>query len=271
MVTGSPLQERATALEAGADDFLSKPVNHMELLARVRSLLRIKKLHEQLETRNRLLYDALQRSVSAPVAERILEDPVRYLQPGGERRTVTVLFADLRGYNRVADELEPHQAIVVLNSYLGRIIDVIFDYGGTVNQLLGDGVMCLFGAPMSYGDDAWRAVQAALDLQAESLSIEPPDLPEVRLSMGIGITTGEAIVGHIGSEKRVDYTAVGAVVNLAARFQSQAGPGQILITRPTYELVRDLVVVADVGTQSVRGHLEWVQAYSVLGRREQAS
>jgi class 3 adenylate cyclase len=253
----------------GADDFLGKPVNHMELLARVRSLLRIKSLHDQLEARNRLLYDALQRSVSAPVAERILEDPDRYLRPGGERRTVSILFADVRGYTTIAEDMTPQQAIVVLNTYLGRIIDIIYHYGGTVNQLLGDGVMALFGAPISYGDDAWRAVQASLDMQAESIDVEPPGLPQVRLSMGVGITTGEVIVGHIGSEQRVDYTAVGSVVNLAARFQAHAGPGQILITRPTYELVRDQVVVADVGTQSVRGRVDWVQAYSVLGRREQ--
>jgi adenylate cyclase len=169
----------------------------------------------------------------------------------------------------VAEELEPQDAIVVLNTYLDHIIDVIYRYGGTVNQLLGDGVMCLFGAPVSHGDDAWRAVQAALDMQAQVIDLEPPGLPHVRLSMGVGITTGEAIVGHIGSERRVDYTAVGSVVNLAARFQAQAGPGQILITRPTYDQVRDLVVVSDVGTQSVRGHLEWVPAYSVLGRKSQ--
>jgi class 3 adenylate cyclase len=270
IVTGRPSEDRVAAVDAGADDFLTKPVSHIELLARVRSLLRIKSLHDQLEARNRLLYDALQRSVSAPVAERILEDPERYLRPGGERRQVTVLFADLRGYSTIAEALEPHRAIVVLNAYLARIIDVIYRYGGTVNQLLGDGVMSLFGAPISFGDDAWRAVQAALDLQAESTALEPPGLPEVRLSMGIGITTGEAIVGHIGSERRVDYTAVGSVVNLAARFQSHAGPGQILITQPTYDLVRELVVVNDVGTQSVRGLTEWVQAYAVLGRRGSA-
>lgn len=268
MVTGQPAQDRAVALDVGADDFLTKPVNHVELLARVRSLLRIKRLHDQLEARNRLLYDALQRSVSAPVAARILEDPEQYLRPGGERRMVSILFADLRGYSTVAEDLPPHEAIVVLNTYLGHIIEVIYRYGGTVNQLLGDGVMSLFGAPISYGDDTWRAVQAALDMQAESIAVEPPGLPQVRLSMGIGITTGEAVVGHIGSERRVDYTAVGAVTNLAARFQAQAGPGQILITKPTYDLVRDRVVVADVGTQSVRGRLDWVQAYSVLGRRE---
>lgn len=271
MVTGRPAQDRAAALEAGADDFLTKPVNHVELLARVRSLLRIKSLHDQLEARNHLLYDALQRSVSAPVAERIVEDPERYLKPGGERRVVSILFADLRGYSTVAEELPPHQVMSVLNAYLALIIDVIHRFGGTVNQLLGDGVMSLFGAPISYGDDAWRAVQAALEMQKQSIELEPPGLPDIRLSMGIGITTGEAVVGHIGSEQRVDYTAVGAVVNLAERFQTHAGPGQILITRPTYELVKDQVIVNDVGTQSVKGHLEWVQAYSVLGVRPSTS
>lgn len=268
MITGLPPQERSNALDAGADDFLTKPVNPMELLARVRSLLRIKSLHDQLESRNRLLYDALQRSVSAPVAERIVQDPERYLRPGGERRTVSILFADLRGYSTLAEELPPDRAIDVLNAYLSCIIDVIYRHGGTVNQLLGDGVMALFGAPISYGDDTWRAVQAALDMQAESIALTPPGLPDIRMSMGVGITTGDAVVGHIGSEQRVDYTAVGSVVNLAARFQAHAGPGQILITAPTYERVRDMVVVADVGTQSVRGHNEWVQAFSVLGRAE---
>ncbi len=271
MVTGRPAEERAGALEAGADDFLTKPVNHVELLARVRSLLRIKRLHDQLEARNLLLYDALQRSVSAPVAQQILENPEQHLRPGGERRLVSILFADLRGYSTVAESLSPADAIIVLNSYLGRIIEVIYRYEGTVNQLLGDGVMCLFGAPIAHADDAWRAVQAALDMRDESVAVIPPGLPDVRLPMGIGITTGEAIVGHIGSEQRVDYTAVGAVVNLAARFEANAGPGQILITRSTYDLVQDLIVVNDAGTQSVRGHLEWVQAYSVLGRREMAT
>ncbi len=267
MVTGSPAQDKADALDAGADDFLTKPVNHVEMLARVRSLLRIKALHDELEARNRLLYDALQRSVSAAVAERIMEDPERYLRPGGERRVVSILFADLRGYSTIAEELAPQEAMSVLNTYLRAIIDVVYRHGGTVNQLLGDGVMSLFGAPISYGDDAWRAVQAALDMRAALGALEVPELPRIHLALGIGIATGEAVVGHIGSERRVDYSAVGDTVNLAARFQAHAGPGQILITQPTYDLVCDLVDVGSAGTQSVKGRLQWVEAYSVLGRR----
>jgi class 3 adenylate cyclase len=268
MVTGRPAQERVSALDAGADDFLTKPINHVELLARVRSLLRIKHLHDELDARNRLLYDALQRSVSAPVAERILADPERYLRPGGERREVSILFADLRGYSTIAEELAPQEVMAILNAYLGCIIEVIHRHGGTVTQLLGDGVMALFGAPIAYGDDAWRAVQAALEMRDEILRLEVPELPHIHLAMGIGITTGEVVVGHIGSERRVDYSAVGDAVNLAARFQAHAGPGQILITPSTYDLVHDLVDVNDAGTQSVKGRLQWVQAYSVLGRRE---
>jgi adenylate cyclase len=220
-----------------------------------------------LEARNRLLYDALQRSVSEAVAERIMEDPERYLRPGGERRVVSVLFADLRSYSTIAEEREPQEAMSVLNTYLRTIIDVVYRHGGTVNQILGDGVMSVFGAPLWYDDHAWRAVLAALEMRAECSALEVPELPGIHLALGIGIATGEAVVGHIGSERRVDYTAVGDTVNLAERFLTHAGPGQILITQPTYDLVRDLVDVSGAGSQSVKGRLQWMEAYSVLGRR----
>jgi adenylate cyclase len=234
----------------------------------VRSLLRIKTLHDQLTVRNRLLYDALQRSVSAPVAERIVEDPERYLQPGGERRIVSVLFADLREYTPLAQRLAPDQTIVVLNTYLSHMIEVIFQYGGTVNQLLGDGVMAIFGAPIPHEDHAWRAAEAALDLRISGSDLDVPGIGGTRLSMRVGIATGDVIVGHIGSERRVDYTAVGSPVNLAARLQALADTGDILIDGSVYECIADRVVADDAGMIQVRGFDQPVQAYRLLHRRE---
>ena len=146
------VEDRVRGLEAGADDFISKPFEEVELRARVRSLLRIKALHDQLERRNDLLLDALQRAVSPDVAHQILADPDLYLKPGGLRTQVTILFGDMRGYTSLAEESAPQDAMTILNTYLARIIEVVYRHGGTVNQILGDGIMALFGAPIPYDD-----------------------------------------------------------------------------------------------------------------------
>jgi class 3 adenylate cyclase len=260
--------ERVQGIEAGADDFISKPFNEVELKARVRSLLRIKALHDQLEQRNNLLLDALQRAVSPGVAEQILADPDRYLRPGGERRAVTILFGDLRGYTSLAEESQPHEAMSILNAYLARIIEAVYSFGGTVNQILGDGVMALFGAPIDHEDHARRAVAAALEMQHQVNSMVLPAFPNVRLQMGIGINSGDVVVGHIGSEQRMDYTAVGDAVNLAARFEQNAGPGQVLVTQATYEGIADYFEVHPIGTLRAKGREGWAQAYSVLRAKD---
>lgn len=256
--------DRVQGIDAGADDFISKPFNEVELRARVRSLLRIKALHDQLEQRNNLLLDALQRAVSPGVAEQILADPDRYLRPGGERRSVTILFGDLRGYTSLAEESPPHEAMTVLNTYLARIIGAVYEFGGTVNQVLGDGVMALFGAPIDAPDHAPRAVAAALRMQQAVGEVAVESCPTVRLQMGIGLNSGEVVVGHIGSEQRMDYTAVGDAVNLAARFEQNAGPGQVLVTQATYDLIADQFEALQIGTLRVRNREGWAQAYSVL-------
>jgi adenylate cyclase len=256
--------DRVRGLEAGADDFISKPFEEVELKARVRSLLRIKALHDQIEQRSNLLLDALQRAVSPAVAEQILADPDRYLHPGGVRCAATIMFGDLRGYTSLAEESLPFEAMAILNTYLARMIEVIYRHGGTVNQLLGDGVMALFGAPIGHSDHARRAVAAALELQQAVGWIQLEHAPAVRLQMGIGINTGEVVVGHIGSELRMDYTAVGDAVNLAARFEQNAGPGQVLITHATYEQIAPHFEVLPIGTLRVKGREGWAQGYSVL-------
>lgn len=259
--------DRVRGLEAGADDFITKPVDEIELKARVRSLLRIKALHDQLERKSDLLLDALQRAVSPAVAAQILAEPDRYLHPGGVRRAVTILFGDVRGYTSLAEELPPQEAMAILNAYLARIIEVVYRHGGTVNQLLGDGVMALFGAPIEHDDDPRRAVAAALEMQLAVGALEIDGHPLVRLRMGIGINSGDVVVGHIGSELRMDYTAVGDAVNLAARFEQNAGPGQVLVTQATYEQIASHFEVQTVGTLRVQGREGWAQGYSVLGVR----
>ena len=260
--------DRVQGIEAGADDFISKPFNEVELRARVRSLLRIKALHDALEQRNNLLLDALQRAVSPGVAAQILADPERYLRPGGERRNVTILFGDLRGYTSLAEESLPHDAMTMLNAYLTQIIDAVYTHGGTVNQILGDGVMALFGAPIPYADHSRRAVAAALDMQQRVSTVKLPAYPNVQLQMGIGINTGDVVVGHIGSEQRMDYTAVGDAVNLAARFEQNSGPGQILVTQATYEEIAEHFDVHPIGTLRAKGREGWAPGYSVLRHRQ---
>lgn len=259
--------DRVQGLDAGADDFISKPFNEVELRARVRSLLRIKALHDRLAQRSNLLLDALQRAVSPGVAEQILADPDRYLHPGGERRSVTILFGDLRGYTSLAEESMPHDAMTVLNTYLAQIIEAVYEFGGTVNQVLGDGVMALFGAPIPAADHACRAVSAALRMQQLVADVVIESLPLVRLQMGIGINSGDVVVGHIGSEQRMDYTAVGDAVNLAARFEQSSGPGQVLVTQATYDQIADHFEVQPVGTLRVKNREGWAQGYSVLRAR----
>jgi adenylate cyclase len=256
--------DRVEGIEAGADDFISKPFNEVEVRARARSLLRIKALHDQLEQRNNLLLDALQRAVSPGVADQILRDPDRYLRPGGERRTVSILFGDLRGYTTFAEELPPQEAMKVLNAYLGEIIAAVYQHGGTVNQILGDGVMALFGAPIAYDDHARRAVSAGLEMQDRVGRVRIGGFRDVALRMGIGINSGDVVVGHIGSDQRMDYTAVGDAVNLAARFEQNAGPGQILVTQQTYEQIAEFFEVQSVGTLRTKGREGWSPGYSVL-------
>ena len=260
--------DRVEGIEAGADDFISKPFSEVEVRARARSLLRIKALHDQLEQRNNLLLDALQRAVSPGVADQILKDPDRYLRPGGERRTVSILFGDLRGYTSLAEELPPQEAMKVLNAYLGEIISAVYQHGGTVNQILGDGVMALFGAPITYPDHARRAVSAGLTMQELVGRVRIDGFPNVALQMGIGINSGDVVVGHIGSDQRMDYTAVGDAVNLAARFEQNAGPGQLLVTQQTYDLIAQFFEVHSIGTLRTKGREGWSPGFSVLRARE---
>jgi adenylate cyclase len=231
--------EELNAIESGADDFITKPFNSVILLTRVRSLLRLKRLHDELESRNELLRQVLNRYVDQEVADIILTDPERHLKLGGETRQVTILFADLRDFTSFSANHTAPQVVDTLNLVFNEFVEIIFKHKGTFDKFLGDAILAFFGAPISGKDDARRAGLAALDLQKcfKELQSQKENQILAPLGLGIGIHSGEAIVGNIGSERVMDYTVIGDTVNIAKRLQEIAKPGQILISETTYQMV----------------------------------
>jgi adenylate cyclase len=258
------VSHRIRGIQAGADDFLTKPFNREELLTRVKSLLRIKTLHDDIQRKNHLLRTIFGRYVSEDVAAEIMADPERQLRLGGQKREVTVLFGDLRGFTPMAEQLDPQDAVEILNVYLTRMIDVVFEHRGTLDKFRGDGLMAFFGAPIAHEDHPASAVRCALVMQQRLKGVSFPRFPDLRLHMGIGINTGAVIAGNIGSERRMDYTVIGNEVNVAQRFESNAGPGQILITGSTYERVKENIEVRELGLLRVAGKQDGVMAFDVL-------
>jgi adenylate cyclase len=165
------------------------------------------------------------------VVQQILENPDSF-KLGGVNQTITVLFADIRGFTRLSEKAQPEKVVQLLNHYFTAMSDVIFAHGGTLDKYLGDGLMALFGAPTATPEDACNAVAAAVSMQGRMEEINEDLRGEglSEISIGIGLHTGEATVGYIGSERRSEYTAIGDTVNLAARLESNALPGQILLS-----------------------------------------
>ena len=249
-------EDKARGLEAGANDFLSKPFDESELSARLRSLLRTKALQDRLT-------DLLKRYVSDSIAVEVLRDPGA-TSLGGDRRHVSTLFADIRGYTAMAAQHSPEQALDLLNRYLTVTSEAVENQGGTVADLLGDGVFAFFGAPVMHSNDPERAVRAALELQARVALLDIPSMPGVRLQAGIGITSGEVLAGNIGSQRRMHYAVVGDPVNVASRLQTMAGPGQILVDGATHDAVSALVVSQDLGSLRLSGKGDWVPTFNIL-------
>jgi adenylate cyclase len=236
MIVTAHDSERLEAIDSGADEFLAKPLDSVILLTRARSLLRLRKLHLDLEERNELLARALHRYVSKDVAETILGEPDRYLRLGGESRRVTILFADIKGFVRYTENHSAAEVVEMLNRIFPVLTRAIFDGGGTFDKFIGDAVMAFFGAPVAREDDARRAVEAACAMQ-RTFSERAPELglASGEIALGIGVHTGEVIVGNIGSDTVMDYTVVGDAVNIAQRLQEEAWPGQVLVSQATYE------------------------------------
>jgi class 3 adenylate cyclase/ribosomal protein L40E len=187
----------------------------------------------------------------------------------GERKQVTVLFADLKGSMELLAERDPEEARQLLDPVLDRMIAAVHQYEGTVNQVMGDGIMALFGAPLAHEDHAVRACYAALRMQetVKQYATEMQRSHGVPIHIRVGLNAGEVVVRSIGSDLHMDYTAVGQTTHLAARMEQMAMPGAILITPAVLGLVEGFVQVKALGAMPVRGLRDPVEVYEVMGRR----
>ena len=270
---------------AGADEYLTKPVDHDALVARVRSMLRIKSLHdttENLATRLAELNKGLEQRVQDQVAmlERLgrlkrffspqlaelivagdTEDPLK-----SHRREITVVFLDLRGFTAFAEWAEPEDVMMVLREYHAEMGRLILDHEGTLERFTGDGMMVFFNDPIPVTNPAERAIRMAVAMRSRVIELIGTWRKRgYDLDFGVGIAQGYATIGAIGFEGRWDYGAIGTVTNLAARLCGEAQPGQILIARRLHAALEDLIEATPVGELSLKGFARPVAAYNVTG------
>jgi class 3 adenylate cyclase len=283
MVTASGSQEKIRAIEAGADDFVSKPFDQSELLARVASLARIKRYHDtiteqaaelaqwnaELEARVNTQMEELQRMnrlrrfLSPQVAELLInagDDSVL----GSHRREIVVVFCDLRGFTAFAESSEPEEVMGVLGEYHAALGELIFRYEGTLERFTGDGLMVFFNDPIPLDKPAQRAVEMALAMRDRVATlVEGWRRLGHDLGFGVGIAQGFATLGRIGYEGRFDYAAIGTVTNLAARLCGEADAGQVLISQRVFSAVEDVAVGESVGALELRGFSRPIRAFGV--------
>lgn len=263
------------ALRAGARDFIGKPFDLAEVLMRVQNLLEVRLLHrklsdygKRLEVWNQFVCKTFGRYLSDDIVESLLASP-EALDLGGERRRVTMVMADLRGYTSIAESLPPEKVVSIVNNYLEKMIEVILQYHGTIDEFTGDGIFAIFGAPIARPDDAERAVACSVAMQLAMVEVNAQNrgmgLPAVE--MGIGVNTGVVVVGNIGSVQRAKYGVVGSAVNLTSRIESYTTGGQIMISQSTLDAVGDYVDTDERLCVAPKGVGVPIPIHSVVGVR----
>jgi adenylate cyclase len=259
MITASGEQEKRRAIEAGADDFVTKPFEAAELLARVRSLVRVKRYHDEIEAFNR----GLRRFLPPEVAELVKADPSVL---GVHRREIAVVACALHGFAALAEQAEPEDVMRVLDAYHAALGELVERFEGTLVRLTADELMVVFNDPLPCEDAAARAVRLAVALRdcvwelAEGWSRLGFDL-----QLAAGLALGHATIGRIGFERRWEYAPVGTVPTLAERLCESAGPGQILIGQRVYAATEEVAITQPLGELALRGFVKPARAYDVLG------
>jgi len=285
MITASGGEEKIRAIEAGADDFVNKPFDQAELLARVRSLVRVKRYHDTIENQaaelarwNRELEQRVQdqleqleragrlrRFLPAQLADLIISSGDESFL-NAHRREITVVCCDLRGFTAFAETAEPEDVWKTLEEYHDALGDLIARFEGTLERFTGDGLVVFFNDPIPCDDAPLRSVRMALTMRERVQQLA--DTWQRRgheLAFGIGIAQGYATLGRIGFSGRFDYASIGSVTNLAARLCAEATPWQILITQRVNAAAEDLIVSRLVGELELRGFRQPVRTFEVSG------
>ncbi|HEX9410780.1 MAG TPA: response regulator [Actinomycetota bacterium] len=283
MVTSSDSEVRVSAIEVGADDFITKPLNQQELLARVRSLIRIKQYHDTIESQaaeltewNRTLearvgeqveelekMSRLRRFLSPTLAEIILSSGEDLLE--SHRREIAVLFADLRGWTAFSVTTEPEEVMGVIREFHAAMGTLILEFEATVGWFAGDGLMVWFNDPIPCPDPAAKAVRMAVAMRGVMTELTSKWRKRGHeLDFSVGIALGYATLGRIGFDGRYDYGAVGSVMNLASRLCAEAGSGQILVNERVFAEVEPLVKAEPAGDLTLKGFVKPMSAFRII-------
>lgn len=280
-------ESRVRGIEAGADDFLSKPVKREELIARVKTLRRLHETRKELESRRlatevqrkEAIRKAFSRYISPRLADRIADAAGEHGDPfqgRAQRTNLVALFADLRGFTRLTEQNEVGAVVAMLNEYFAVLTEAAYQYDGTIFNMAGDSLLVGFNVPFPQPDAAERAWRTALEMVArfEPVAAAWQSRHGIAVGVGIGICTGEAIIGNVGSTHYASYTIIGNPVNTAARLMQMAASGEVLVCGPVYERIRHLLpagLVEGRGDVTLRGKSEAIPVYAVkAGAREHA-
>jgi len=250
------LSKRGTFMPEDLEVFAVIAAQAGLVIDRVLAKSEVKRQGVQLSALERFLSPAISKKITAEAAD---------IRLGGESQRITLLFADVRGFTTMAEQMRPREAVEVLNEFFDRMTKVIFEHDGTLDKYLGDGLMALFGAPFALQNDAEAAVRAAVNMQ-KSLAELNKTSGRAPISIGIGIHTGEAVVGFLGTERRMDYTAIGDTVNVASRLTSQAGPDQIVISAATYTQLCREIPCSQLAAMKLKGRAAPIDVHEVLWR-----
>jgi len=270
-------EDKVKGLDAGADDYVVKPFDSFELLARVRSMMRIKQMQDSLEEWNRGLTDKvtqqvgqiermgrLKRYLSPQIAETILKSEDENLFKS-HRREITVVFLDLRGFTAFSDSAEPEEIMELLRTYHAEMGKLIFEFQGTLERFAGDGIMVFFNDPIPCENHTEKAARMALEMRARVKGLRTGWLKKgYDLDLGIGLAAGYATLGNIGFEGRMDYGAVGNVTNLASRLCDEAKGSQILTNQKTFSKIEELFEAEPLEELELKGFSRPVAAFNIV-------